>query len=162
MPNKWRSTVSNEQQTNEALVIRAQDGGFYAIPWSVVEQGRIPQDQVPDLGSTADVQGFSAGVLLPFSQEGSVYALPPEVIEQFRLPEDQAAEVDAALSDDVGGFNQGQGHAYGQLGGHGGPPVFGNVTIINQYNTQIGYNIAFGSPGAILSVTNLGLNSASA
>jgi hypothetical protein len=157
--------MADAPQTDEVLVIRTGDGGYYGIPWTVVEDGRIPPEEVPDLEASGDVHGFRGGVLLPYAEAGTAYALPPDVLERYRLPADQAAAVDATLSDDVAGYSQGQGNAFGHSGIHGGGPplsIFGNVTIINQYNTQIGYNIAFGSPGAVLSVANLGLNTASA
>ena len=157
--------MAPESQTTEALVFQAADGGSYAIPWSVVETGRIPAEQVPNPDELAepepaDVSGFRGGALLPYAEDGSYFALPAEVIERYRVPAEQEAAIADMLTSDVAGY----GHAYGHSGGppgRGGGPPFGDVTIINQYNIQMGVNLAYNSPGAIMTVGQTGLNSVS-
>jgi hypothetical protein len=153
-----------QETTQGTLVIEAADGGYYAIPRSVLEKGRIPADRIgnlEDLADRQDTRGLIDGALLPYAEGGYYFALPPQVIESYRVPEENVAEVQEVIETDVAGY----GNAFGQSQGPGGPPShshaggrqFGDVTIINQYNLNLGFNIAYGD-GAVMTVQQLAGN----
>lgn len=136
--------------SDEALVFQASDHAYYAIPWDVVEQGRL--SATPDPATRAgDVKGYGQRALLPYVDDGSYFALPFEVIQKYRLPKAQAAKLGGLFESDVVGYGNAFGHDKHDMGS-------GNLTIINQYNINVGINLAFNSPGAVMGINQLGLN----
>lgn len=152
-----------------ALVFETSDGQLYAVPLAVVVTGRIPPEEAARLRAAlerGDTQGFSLGgrALLPYvGADGAVYALTPETIARHRLTGEQAAAAHEALAGEVTGYGRPFAVPPGHAGGHPGRgpgigPVFGDVTIINQFNIQAGINVAYNSPGAVLTLGQLGTN----
>jgi hypothetical protein len=150
---KGRHIVVEKGTADEALVFQASDDAYYAIPWDVVEQGRLPA--TPNPAATAeDVKGYGQRALLPYVEDGSYFALAFDVIQKYRLPEAQAAKLGGLFENEVVGYGNAFGHDKHDTGS-------GNLTIINQYNINVGINLAFNSPGAVLGISQLGVNSIS-
>jgi hypothetical protein len=121
--------MSTERDATDALIIRTDDGGYYAVPWSVVEKARIGEEHRAELAALidrGDVSGFSGGVLLPYFGDGGAgyYAIPPETFQQYRMPAERTAEVEAAL----GGADDVRGHGWC-------PPGYKSVSIFMGYST---------------------------
>jgi hypothetical protein len=156
---KGRLTVVDKGTSDEALVFQASDHAYYAIPWDVVEQGRLPVSADPAAGAE-DVEGYGQRALLPYVEDGSYFALAFDVIQKYRLPEAQAAKLGGLFESDVVGYAFGKTNAFGPSDNLGDNPGFssGNLTIINQYNINVGINLAFNSPGAVMGINQLGLN----
>ena len=95
---------TSEPPAEGTLLIRAADGTYYAIPESVMEQGRLPAErsaEIDALVAAGDVGGFGDGVLLPW-RDAHYYALPPDVVERHRLSPEHAGEAAALLTAEAG------------------------------------------------------------
>jgi len=168
--------MTSESQDVRALVIAAADGGYYAIPWAVVETGRVKADELPDpevMEKQGDVRGFGGRALLPYVEGDDCFALPLELIERHRVPQDREAAMARVIEEDVAGFYL-PGAPFGPSGEWGSQARIaagarvsalaaasgGPVTIINQYNIAMGVNLIYNSPGAVASISQTGINKA--
>lgn len=94
--------------TEDALLISAESGAVYAVPWDVIERSRTSPEQRAELAkliAQGDISGFSAGALLPHFRNGDYHAVPAGEIERYRLSEAAAAQARHPAEEEVHGQN---------------------------------------------------------
>lgn len=95
--------MSTDTNTEEPVVLRAEDGVWYALPTSEFERARVT-----DPRELAELRGH----LDATQDRASATLLSADVLEAHRLSDQQAAELETAVAADTRGFDFKVGDIY--------------------------------------------------
>ncbi len=92
---------ANTQGADERVLLETPDGGRAAVPLSVLEQHRVPEERRAEvLGSLDDTAGFGAGAQ-DLSPDAPLYALDRDTLAQFRIADEGEGDVQGFASKEV-------------------------------------------------------------